>query len=145
VLRTCVLNCSMKSNLHRCLASAILTVALLGSSVGLPIVTVTCPVMHRCSMGFSCCKGETNRPGTKPSPSTSYTCCLRTMLVSPLRFESTESKSTNFVHQERTGFSSPSGAVSSYSLTQNPSLIVPLVAGFGPPGNSYQLTLPLRI
>jgi hypothetical protein len=135
----------MKSKLHKHLTAALLTVAFLGSSVGLPIVVVACPMMQKCSAECSCCKEQTGQPSATASASTSYTCCLKTVLVSPLRFESTELKSTNFVQQKAAGFSSPLESVSSSILTQNPSLIFPLVAGFSPPGNSYQLTLPLRI
>jgi hypothetical protein len=135
----------MKPRLHNRLISATLSFAFLVSSVGLPAVVLACPAMQKCSVESSCCEVQTNRQTADLSTFASYACCSRTIVASSLRFESTEAKSTNLIHKEKTGLSNPSEAVVSETPTQNPSLILPVVADFSPPGSSLQLSLPLRI
>jgi hypothetical protein len=135
----------MKPALHKHLETVILTVALLASSVGLPVIAPACPVMEKCPVGSSCCKEQTAKQNADLAPFASYASCSRTVVVSYLKFESTEVKSTNFVQQQKASFSGPSGAVFSSTLSQHPSLDVPSVSYFSPPGSFYQLSLPLRI
>jgi hypothetical protein len=136
----------MKPKPSKYLTTLFLAAAFSLSSVGLPIVIMACPSMVSSPVQSSCCEEPTSQSSANLLQLNSHTCCSKALVAAPLKLESAEVKSTGiFSQKERAGLGIPSVVALPGTRSQDPSLLVSLIAAFSSPESSYHVTLPLRI
>jgi hypothetical protein len=136
----------MKPIQDKILLPLVLALMFFISNVGLPIVLVACPVMENRGIEQSCCQDQTNQLAVKLSAFSTSSCCEKTVAAPPLKFESTELKSTVSTAQKfKVEFAFSAESVVFTSTSPIVSLGISSADVLLPARESYLFTSSLRI